>query len=416
MSWAILAAWAALSGSVWAADPEPAANPEASPAPTASTLPVAMPADLGTDAPANVPPPAQGGFVIESISGADSVTVAAPGESAAEVRAGTRVTAGSRVRLKPQVTATLLYTGGARVVLSQEADFEAAEPTGGAYASELHAGRARGTVPTPKAALTPGQSSGADPKRKIRFLIRTRSAVMGVRGTVFEILSEAGESARFETIEGTVEVAKDQAALLSGNGVEVPAGQFVTATPQGISAPQAVSGAPASVGSTAGLPGDAAAAPATSSPSASEWLPKLHLFAFEGGALFSEDPRVPSAINEGSTKVSPFIAWRPGIGLPKLDFIRIRAHLEFAKRESFTIRETGIFLTGHVLGFAFAEIGWGDQTWLGQAVSGGTFATNAGLLLGNGKAFFDRIYVGHVRFKASQQTISQWRLGLGISF
>ena len=388
---------------------EKKSKPHLTPAPHPSALPVEV--DVG-----NTAPPIQGaGFTIESIQGAETVTVTAAGGGPLEVKAGEKVQPGSRVKLGPGASATLLYADGARVELSSAADFEAGEKIGGLQTSHLHAGKAVGRVPAPKPSLVTGQSTGADPKKKIRFLIRTRSAVMGVRGTVFEVLMETAENARFETLEGTIEVAKDQSTLLSAGGVEVPAGQFVSATPSGITAPQAVgAAAPPAANPVAGLPAEVpVAAPAAppAAPGVAEWLPKPHLFAFEGGVLISKDPRSP--LSSGSTKPAPFISWKPGFGLPKLDFIRVRAHLGFAKRDGINIRETGVFITGHILGIAFAELGWGDEVWLGTEVSGGTFSQNLGLLIGTG--LFERIFVGHISYKSQPTRIDQWRVGIGLS-
>ena len=87
----------------------------------------------------------------------------------------------------------------------------------------------------------PEASKGGKSARPIRFLIRSRTAVMGVRGTDFliELPAEgSAEPGRILTLEGAVEAAPDVDTLVRGAGVPVAAGQKVEVNPQtGISAP-----------------------------------------------------------------------------------------------------------------------------------------------------------------------------------
>ena len=73
-------------------------------------------------------------------------------------------------------------------------------------------------------------ASGHDSAVKYRFLVRTKGAVMGVRGTQFVVESE-GENGHsdFHIVDGVVDVAKDMDSLLTHNFVVVSAGHFVEA-------------------------------------------------------------------------------------------------------------------------------------------------------------------------------------------
>ena len=262
-------------------------------------------------------------------------------------------------------------------------------------------------------------------------MIRTQSVVMGVRGTIFEMAFEAAtKGVRVETLQGTVEVAKNQTALLTSGGLEIPAGSFITATPAGISALQSAAAAATAGGAAPATP------PPVSAPIAAgavlgalplfgiaglrEWLPKPHLFYLDFGVLVSEDPSVPTNPLPGSgvsthLKPSPFVSWKPGLGIPKFDDVRLRFHLGLAKRDTFLMREIGFFITGHVLSFAFAEVGWGSETWTNSSIDGSTFTINAGLLFGD-SGLPDRLFVGRTTFHAAQRTVEQYRVALGFSF
>lgn len=89
----------------------------------------------------------------------------------------------------------------------------------------LHSGQARGSIV--KLKLKEQQS-------KPRFLIRTKAAVMGVRGTEFVIaVDSTGMTTQVHTLEGMVDVAANETALMSGSGVSVPSGHFIEATGSG---------------------------------------------------------------------------------------------------------------------------------------------------------------------------------------
>ena len=74
----------------------------------------------------------------------------------------------------------------------------------------------------------------------MKFLVRTKAAVMGVRGTDFAVNTDAdGAAAEVHTLEGQVDVAKDDKSLFSGKGMAVKADQFVKANRGAISVPKA---------------------------------------------------------------------------------------------------------------------------------------------------------------------------------
>jgi hypothetical protein len=77
-------------------------------------------------------------------------------------------------------------------------------------------------------------------KKKLRFTLRTRSAVMGVRGTEFLVSGASGSgNFNFFTTQGAVEVAKSEQALAAGESTALEAGKMLQATPAGITPPKA---------------------------------------------------------------------------------------------------------------------------------------------------------------------------------
>ncbi len=93
--------------------------------------------------------------------------------------------------------------------------------------TELERGRIRGEI------------KKENPNAKsIKYLVRTRSAVMGVRGTEFVVDQFRGKAeAEFHTLEGTVEVGKTETDINEGRGVSVKENEMVHSSASGISKP-----------------------------------------------------------------------------------------------------------------------------------------------------------------------------------
>jgi hypothetical protein len=131
--------------------------------------------------------------------------------------------------------ALVKFQDGSELELSEKTRMRLVASDAARFTVELTHGRVRGRFKKIKEDL---QKKKKDTKP--RFLLRTKAAVLGVRGTEFVASALANTEAQFHTIEGTVEVAKSSEALLAGEAAQVPAGQFVAATEAaGVSAPQA---------------------------------------------------------------------------------------------------------------------------------------------------------------------------------
>ncbi|MEK6577761.1 MAG: hypothetical protein AABZ55_00925, partial [Bdellovibrionota bacterium] len=311
--------------------------------------------------------PSQNKLTLSAIEGANTIsTHIRKGDKwspAVALSVGSIIPAGRRIRITPGSKATLNYENGNQLELFNGADLEITGtprgPEGEPDIIVLYEGLVRGTINSLKGRNAIPSLSGKNP---IRLVIRSPAIVLGVRGTVFDIsYTAAYHMAKVQTFSGAVEVARDQSTLLSHGGFEIPAGQFVTITTAGISTVQTLAVAPGT------LPKPAPLRPLFGVAGLREWLPKPHLFDFEIGLLGSEDPRIvlsPFGINgsvDPQFRPMPYLSWKPGLGLPKLDDIRVKFNLGFAKRAEYFIRELGVSVSAQLFEVAFAEVGVGDQ-------------------------------------------------------
>ena len=161
---------------------------------------------------------------LESIQGADVVALR-NGLNIREAKAGEILSPGDHILTDDRVQVVLKYSTGAQVLVYHNTDFVPDDSSHSAPTGSLSNGRVRGEV-----------QKGGVLRGQIRFMIRTKTATMGVRGTDFvATFSKLADLAQFNTLEGTVEVAPSESALVSGQSVPLPAGKTVTATPEGIS-------------------------------------------------------------------------------------------------------------------------------------------------------------------------------------
>lgn len=168
---------------------------------------------------------------IGSIDGAKDVTVeSAAGKRQAEK--GEVLAPGDQVVTDKKTTISILSPEGSVLVVGRESKVEVQSSKEAPQAIAVHEGTIRGIV---------GKLSKLKTQKnyKLRMLIRTKSAVMGVRGTDFVISTDAtAATTDLHTLEGTVEVAKTEPVLLEKGGTMVEGGSAIQATPEKISAPE----------------------------------------------------------------------------------------------------------------------------------------------------------------------------------
>jgi hypothetical protein len=315
---------------------------------------------------------------IESLEGAKTVLLQ-QGLELREAAVGEAVRIGERIRTDEKTTIVLIYPDGSHLSVLPGTDFEVEEEKKGVQSNQLRSGTVRGAVNKEVTA------AAAAPKKAIHFVIRTKTAVMGVRGTEFFAAADASSGvAQFHTLEGTVEVASDPGALLGGQGVPVSGGQFVTATESGISdalpfnrtdflksvSNSAASSALNSAASSAAAIGRKSDSPEQIAPSApaappprippdpakpvvppevaaeqkkiedEREKPTYHLLSLALGVMGAEDPVVPAFYDNGNgfgngQPYSPpsrqfyralTIAWTPSIPIPVFTFLQVRGN------------------------------------------------------------------------------------------
>lgn len=161
-------------------------------------------------------PPA---VAIESIQGADTVTIT-HGGSTEQKSKGAAIEGGDHVKTGIE-TVRLIYAGGSQILIGKNTDLEIIVPEVGVQWNYLHRGQVRAVV-----------AKTNKPKKLLNsyhFGIRTKSSVAGVRGTDFTVeTDEKGEKSTVHTLDGQVDVAKDQPSLLSGKGLALLKDHFVT--------------------------------------------------------------------------------------------------------------------------------------------------------------------------------------------
>ncbi|OFZ19677.1 MAG: hypothetical protein A2X94_16595 [Bdellovibrionales bacterium GWB1_55_8] len=385
-----------------------------------------------------------------------------------EAQVGSKVEYGSIIQTGPETTVTVQYPDGSLVAIDAETRFEIQERRGGVQSNALHVGQARGSIIKLK--------TGAVLK-KPRFMIRTRAAIMGVRGTEFVIaVDPSGLSTQVHTLEGLVDVAADESALLSGGGVSIPSGQFIEATESGLSSAQPfdrsgfeqslkppIAGGPAQMAFTAPggatvlkksvpLPSAAPAlldstapldtrrepedppkeipqrglqTPAADQPEKPAKTPEknrpIRLLSFQGAFFFMSPTKDGNRKNgTGELIRAAALSWDPELPIPLLPFLSVRGHagVVLARDGSlynrFLMREFQAFGTLKLLDRFFAEVGVGHVAWPRREFSAGLVSMNVGFLGGAGGAF-SRMFIGRTE-TITQAPEETFRLGFGISF
>ena len=357
-----------------------------------------------------------------------------------------------KIRLAYGMVMAVAENSRFKVVLSQNAE----------RATQLLKGRYRGRVDKQEGLIRKKKG------KRHRLLIRTRTAVMGVRGTDFVTsVAEKSGATDFHTLEGVVDVAKNEQNLVKGQATEVAAGNAVSTTPKQISAPSTfnVKQFAGSLGKLSGAVGDdpdifketpdpliPAPSPSVSpsvlpetdpspevSPSASpapeekkkkedktNKKSSLHLWDFEvaGHVLHTR------LDNDTSLTSISFIDNQLGVGVawtPRLDiigsFLGIRASvapiwykdtLEFKTSRLFTV-EGRLLMEFKLLGLVVSG-GPMVRKWTAEKTRAGL---QANVSIKFGLFFFDRIFIGAGRSLGPEIEGKQFLIGhagLGLRF
>jgi hypothetical protein len=165
-----------------------------------------------------------GNPVIEAIYGNGSPSLTVAGQ-AYELKEGQQLGAGYQVATDGDSAVRIVYPDNSQLYLGRNSSVEIAKSQGGASVTVQGAG-------TTRAIVSKGQLVSSDGKPRTKFLIRTKTAVLGVRGTDFVTQVAAdGESTEVHALEGQVAVASpaDEGGLFGGKGTLLGANQFLSA-------------------------------------------------------------------------------------------------------------------------------------------------------------------------------------------
>ena len=405
--------------------------------------------------------------VIISFGGTGPVHIV-NGADARDAEVGQALEYGSVIKTTGGNTVTVQYPDGSLLAVDADTEVQIQERTGGVQGNQLNFGQVRGSVMKLK--------TGEAVPQKPKFLIRTKAAVLGVRGTEFVMgVDPTGYATQVHTLEGVVDVAADESGLMAGKGVPVEPGKFVEATEKGgVTQPQefvreefAKSLKPATAGGPSDLvfsaPGghsvskveiptfvsakkevtDTRIEPDVKRPDRDhpqqrqdladreEVRPRnyepqneprrLHLASFQAGVVFSPDAGDLLGTHR-LTRAASF-SWDPTLPFPVFSFLWIRGHAGWIFGQDGSlynrlwVNELQVFGSAVLFNRFMAEAGIGSQKWFHTPYQEGLFTTNVGLNLRDRERGFaiDRVFIGRSLF-LSHPRVEEFKAGFGFSF
>jgi|GEM_PF-5090869 len=336
--------------------------------------------------------------VIESIEGDKIVIVKKPAGNTVGEK-GTFVNFGDRIKTGPRASAKIRYPDGSKLLIGRASEMEIQDSKNGVQYNELKSGEVRGIIAKPRGLVLPN----APP----RFVIRSRSAVMGVRGTDFVMnLDEELAKTELHTLEGTVELASDEATLMQGKGVRIEKDQSATAESGKIAEPATFDRKLYDLVLEASQPEFVSltrndveiAAHNTTQLKAPDGLrvtetmtrTGMRLFQFSLNSLFLKQ-------NSGGQVSSGQASWNPTLYL--LGIFALRGHAGFTllkgrtQSDRFVASQFGIILGLELLDPILLEVGGGNESWGDHGNSSPYGMASLAYRLG-GARFVERIFVG----------------------
>lgn len=367
------------------------------------------------------------GPVIESIEGDKVVVVKTPKGNRVGTR-GTEIEFGDRVKTGPHASAKIRYPDGSKLLIGRATEMEVQKNENGVQWNELHSGEIRGIIKKPDVP----QENRPDGKKPLpRFIVRTRSAVMGVRGTDFVYnVDETAARSQVHTLDGVVEVAKDEPTLLDGKGVEVYRDQYVTADPAKIEPPKSFDRdtyvsrleqqQPEFVALTKNDPDAYSHDEVQPERRPEPERKRLSILSFQLNPIYLKQA-------SGGEMYSAQASWNPGLRL--FGPFSIRGHLGFfpikgrTTDKKLTAMQIGVLASVSLLEPLIIEIGAGNETWSGQSRSGPLGMFNLAWRMSH-EDLIERIFIGyssfdqHVsnRWGSYKNKVDQFKAGIGVRF
>ena len=168
-----------------------------------------------------------GKYLLEALGGAEKLATVETGGKTINATEGMELHPGDRLKTGYRTSAKIVYPDGTKVIVGRLADVKIGEKSGDVQFSELNSGEMRAAV------------SKAGGGKKLKFMIRTKNVVMGVRGTDFLFRhDEHKEFSQLYTFDGRVELSRSEAELQAGKGVAVDMNYYADVTPTQIIGPK----------------------------------------------------------------------------------------------------------------------------------------------------------------------------------
>jgi hypothetical protein len=167
-----------------------------------------------------------GNPMIEAVYGKGAPTLTI-GEDSYELKEGQELQAGNKVTTDGESSVRIVYQDNSQLYVGRNSEIEVGASRGGAPVTTLLQGKTRAIV---SKNTQVDETVDSKPAPRVKFIIRTKSAVMGVRGTDFVTQTDAdGGSSQIHTLEGEVAVARpgDEAGLFAGRGILLGPNQFL---------------------------------------------------------------------------------------------------------------------------------------------------------------------------------------------
>jgi len=394
----------------------------------------------------------------ESIEGSSPVWIISKKDKK-QATVGMEIDYEDRVKTGTFNSASIIYPDRSKIIIAANSEFKIEQPLNETQWNRLYTGSVRGMI----------NKNASQKSDKPKFLVRSKAAVLGVRGTDFIMsMNAVSGEAQVHTLEGTVEVGNSEISVMSGKGTLVNEGNFLEGTRTGLSTTQSfdktqflktfqsglspgstppsepVTGnLSANITSSTRIPANAAvpdsnqpaSSPTAAQPSSSQQQSqtissgnkpqtpsesqkqedqsrKINFFSFQASLIYFQFPDT-SAIRALS------FAWTPSFPVPLLPFFSIRGYVggdsfqEGIINSSFLVLDFQAYLVFSPLRFLYIEGGMGEQIWRSPSLYNvGLASVNAGIQLKLGP--IDRIFVGYQAL-LTQSVVNEYKVGIGIS-
>jgi hypothetical protein len=371
--------------------------------------------------------------ILESVLG-DRAVVIITGQTQRPGVTGDEIHYWDVIQTSRKAAAKVRYPDGSTLLIGRDTKVEILPRQAGTQYNQLDWGQVRAQVEKPKTA--------PDPQAKPRFIIRTKTAVMGVRGTDFVAgFDPASGQSALHTLEGTVDIATDESKVMSWQGLPVEAGHAANLG-NGLTAPSVETFSPAAFEQeikaaqpeilTMADPRDGERKPDSPEPPANAVQPQSQtqvtprarhesksssLLGFRAGAMVIRQ-------GSGGEYTTPQISWTPVLDLLGLLNVRLDLSAFWLKRGT-----DGSTFPGFA-GAALADIGWFAPLHIDAGAGYESWGNNSDSAKGpffrgdlsweiEGNHLLDHIYAGasyFTGFHDSQNNALQFHGGIGVRF